>query len=84
MEAKRIMAVLQGNAELGEKAAKVGFLQWMLTLPEGASIKEAARRALSELPEDHLTLSATEFRACLEACTWSVSAPRRRKRRLLN
>lgn len=84
MEAKKIMAALQDNAELGEQAARAGFLQWMLTLPDGVSMRDEAKRALVDLPDAHLNPSALAFRECLEACTWPVTTPRRRGRRAVH
>lgn len=80
MEAKLIMAELQKNADLTEAAAKSIFVQWVFGLPKGIEPREAAIEALDALPEQELTVSAAAFRSYLEACTWRITAPRRRRR----
>lgn len=80
MEAKLIMAELQKHADLGEAAAKSIFVQWVFGLPRGVTPRDEALRVLEELPDEELTTSAAAFRSCLEACTWRMAAPQRRKR----
>lgn len=81
MEGKRIFTALQSDAALTDAAARSGFLEWILGLPEGVSAKREAMRLLQELPDGEMTVSAEAFKGYLEACLWDVAAPRRRRRR---
>lgn len=81
MEGKRIFNALQCDAGLTEVAAKSGFLQWVLGLPEGASPRREAMRVLQDLPDEGLTRSAEAFCEYLKACSWAGASPRRRGRR---
>jgi len=84
MEGKQIFNALQRDAELTDTAAKSGFLQWVLGLPDGVSTRSEAMRVLQDLPDEEMTPSAEAFRGYLQACGWSGSIPKRRRRRRMN
>ena len=84
MEVNKIWAVLQNDAGMGDAAAKLEFLQWVLGLPEGVSARDEAAKVLEELPDGAQTRSAEVFRNCLIECTWPVPVTQRRRRRLLH
>ena len=84
MEVKEIWAVLQRDPKLGETAARMEFLRWVLGLPEGVSAREAAVQGLDDLPDRARTRSAEVFRDCLVSCSWPVNSGRRGRRRMVH
>lgn len=83
MSAYQIFSVLQADPSLDETAARAGFFQWVLELPDETSHREAARQALAELPTEGLNRSAEAFRQQLQECLLEyVPARSRRNRRM--